>query len=162
MAEPGLLEQRGDRMTVDFRIRKAPSYRVASQRWKGPWSESRIHAEFRKVQAWAKAQGLRTGVWVFREPAERTWEVMVEVRGSARTSGPYRLRKVAASRVASVVFDPNVVAPRVVYHGISDWLRWRRKDGTIHRIGSYREVYSGDPWTNPKAWARTEIQVEVR
>ncbi len=149
-------------MTVDFRFRKAPKYRVAGLRWKGPWSEAKIRSNFRRVAAWAKRRGLRTGVWIFREPGKRQWEVLVEVAGSARSEGRIRLRTLSASRVASVVFDPDVVSATVVYHGLNDWLRWRRKDGAVKRVGSFREVYTGDPWSDPKVWARTEVQAEVR
>lgn len=149
-------------MTVDFQFRKAPAYRVASLRWKGPWSEARIRTNFRRIATWAKQHGLRTGAWLFREPGEKEWEVLIEVRGRARSDGPIRVRTLRATRVASVVFDPNAIAPRVVYHGITDWLRSRRKGKAIRRVGSYREVYHGDPWADKKAWAATEIQVEVR
>ena len=40
--------------------------------------------------------------------------------------------------------------------------RWRRKDKEIRRVLSSREVYSGNPWTDPKAWAKTEVQFLVR
>lgn len=149
-------------MTVDFRFLRAPKHRVASLRWKGPWSETKIRANFRRVAAWAEGEHLRTGVWIFREPGEREWEVMVEIRGTAHPPAPIRLKTLPAGRVASVVFDPEQVSPRVIYHGLSDWLRWRRKDRTIRAVGSYREVYADDPWKNPKAWARTEVQAEVR
>lgn len=149
-------------MTVDFRFRKAPKYQVATYRWKGPWSEAKIRSNFRMLAAWAKRQRVPTGVWIFREPGEREWEVSIELRAPASSSGDVRVRTLPASRVASVQFDPNVVSPRVVYHGVSDWLRWRRKEGEIKRVGSYREVYRGDPWADARAWADTEIQVEVR
>jgi len=149
-------------MTVDFSIRRTPAYRVAALRWKGPWSDARIHRQFLRVAAWAKQQGLRTGRWVFLEPAARTWEVAIEVRGRARPGGGIRLRSIPAGHAASVTFDPKVVAPAVVYHGLTDWLRWRRKDRTIRSAGAYREVYVGDPWKDPRAYARTEVQVVVR
>jgi hypothetical protein len=64
--------------------------------------------------------------------------------------------------VASVVYDPKVIEPRVVYHGLTDWLRWRRKEGEIRSVGDYREVYTADPWTDAKAYAHTEVQIVVR
>jgi effector-binding domain-containing protein len=149
-------------MTVDFAFKKSPAYRVAALRWKGAWSDARIHAQFLRVAAWAKAHGLRTGKWIFLEPAERTWEVAVQVRGPARSGNGIRVRTMPGSRVASVTFDPGVVSPAVVYHGVHDWLRARRKDRTIARVGAYREVYGGDPWKDRRALARTEIQVLVR
>jgi effector-binding domain-containing protein len=149
-------------MVVDFKFKRAPRYRVAAISWKGPWNERRIRAQFGRISAWARGSGLRTGKWIFREPGARRWEVGIEVRGSARGQGDIRLRTFPASTVASVTFDPDVVSPAVVYHGVSDWLRWRKRDRTIKSVGSYRELYEGDPWRDAKVWSRTEIQVTVR
>ena len=64
--------------------------------------------------------------------------------------------------MARIVFDPDMVEPRVVYHGLSDFLRWRKREGEIRAIGDYREVYPGDPWKDRHALAHTEIQTVVR
>ena len=152
----------GGNVVVDFRLKRAPRYRVASIAWKGPWNERRIRANFDRVSAWARRAGLRTGKWIFREPGPRRWEVSVEVRGAARSEGPVRVHTLPAATVASVVFDPEVISPAVVYHGVTDWLRWRKKDHTIRSVGTYREVYDGDPWRKRSAWARTDVQVVVR
>lgn len=152
----------GKGMTVDFAFKRAPSYRVASIRWSGPWSDARIHAQFARVAKWAAKQHLRTGKWIFLEPGTRLWEVAIEVKGEARSSGGIRIRTFPAARVASVVLDPAVVSPRVVYHGLNDWLRWRRKDHEIRSVGVSREVYDGDPWRDPKAWSRIDVQFVVR
>jgi hypothetical protein len=64
--------------------------------------------------------------------------------------------------VARAVYDPEIIEPRVVYHGLSDFLRWRKKDHEIRSVGGYREVYSGDPWKDTRAYAHTEVQVGVR
>jgi len=149
-------------MTVDFSWGKSPSLRVASIAWKGPWNERRIRSQFERVERWARAQGVRTGRWIFREPGERSWEVAIEVRGRARGSGPVRTKTLPPAAFAHVVFDPDVVSPRLVYHGLSDWLRWRRKEKEIRSVVSSREVYSGNPWKDPKAWARTDVQFVVR
>ena len=149
-------------MVVEFRLKRTPAMRVASLSWKGPWNERRIRAQFGRLVAWARSRRLRTGQWIFREPANRTWEVALEIRGAARSDGPIRVRTYPAATVASVVFDPAAVSPAVVYHGITDWLRWRRKDKTIRSVGTYREVYRADPWRHPAAWARTDVQVVVR
>lgn len=149
-------------MTVDFRWKRAPRYRVASISWKGPWSDRRIRSQFDRLASWARRSGLRTGKWIFREPASRRWEVSIEVRGPARSQGDIRVHTLPPATVASVVFDPEVVSPVVVYHGVSDWLRWRKKDRTIRAVGTYREVYDGDPWRRRAAWSRTDIQVVVR
>ncbi len=149
-------------MTVDFAYRRAPAYRVAYVRWKGPWSDAAVRRHFRAVADWARRKGLTPGRWIFREPDERSFEAAIEVRGTARSDRSVRLRTIRASTVASVVFDPEVVSPRVVYHGLIDWLRWQRKDGTIRSTGDYREVYAADPWRDAKAYARTEVQIVVR
>jgi effector-binding domain-containing protein len=149
-------------LVVDFKIKRSPTYRIASITWKGPWNEQRIRAQFSRIDRWAKREGLKTGRWVFREPGTRTWEVGIEVRGAARAEPPIRLRTLPACSVASVVFDPKLVSPAVVYHGVSDWLRWRKRDKTIKSVGSYRELYDRDPWRHAEAWAHTEVQVVVR
>jgi len=149
-------------VVVEFRLKRTRAMRVAALKWKGPWSERRIRAQFGRLVAWAHSHRLRTGQWIFREPAHRTWEVALEIRGTARSEGSVRVRHYPAATVASVVFDPRRVSPAVVYHGITDWLRWRRKDKTIRAVGTYREVYRADPWRHPAAWARTDVQVVVR
>jgi len=149
-------------MAVDFVFKKVPSYRVASISWKGPWSDRSVRSHFLRVKKWAGARKLRTGKWIFREPDERTFEVAIEVKGPSRSEGGVRIRNIRAATVASVVFDPDVVEPRVVYHGLTDYLRWRRKDHTIRSIGDYREVYTGDPWTDRSAYAHTDVQIVVR
>jgi effector-binding domain-containing protein len=149
-------------MTVDFSFGKAPAVRVASLAWSGPWNEKRIRAQFGRIVAWAKSEGVRTGRWIFSEPGDRRWAVSIEIRGRARSGKGIRLRTLPAAHVAKVVFDPEVVAPRVIYHGLSDWLRWRRKDGEIRSVVSSREVYSDDPWRSARAWKNTEVQFVVR
>lgn len=149
-------------MTVDFVLKKAPSYRIAHLRWTGPWSDRELRKRFELVEKWAKEHGLRTGRWIFREPGERVWDVGIEVRGKARSQGRVRIQTLPAATVASILFDPEVVSPRVVYHGVTDWLRWQRKEKAIRSAGAYRELYEGNPWRVKRAWSRTEIQVVVR
>ncbi|HZY91425.1 MAG TPA: GyrI-like domain-containing protein [Thermoplasmata archaeon] len=149
-------------MTVDFAFKKAPAMRVATVSWKGAWNEGRIRKEFEGLARWVRAHKVRTGKWVFMEPGEAAWTVAIELRGNAKGDGKVRIRTLSASRVAAVAFDPKLVSPRVVYHGLSDWLRWRKKDGDIKRVLSSREVYSGNPWKDAAAWAHTEVQFVVR
>lgn len=151
-------------MPVDFVMKRAPKYRVASVRFVGPYKESRIRSEWEGLARWAKAKGLRTGKWIFSEDGsgpQYRFEVAIEVRGPATSEGKVKIRSLAASPVGSVTFDPEKVAARVLYHGMSDWLRWRKKEGVIKRIRAYREVYDGNPWRDARAWSRTEIQVLV-
>ncbi len=141
-----------------------PKYRVASVSFVAPYKESRIRAEWDGVARWAKSNGLRTGKWFFTEDESgRNYKftLAIEIKGKAKSGGKIRMRTLPASSAATVTFNPDVVSPRVVYHGLTDWLRWRKKDKSVKRVRSYREVYDDNPWTNPKAWAKTEIQVLV-
>jgi effector-binding domain-containing protein len=149
-------------MTVDFVLKRTPGLRLASIRWTGSYSEAEIRKRFAEVEKWAAAHHLRTGRWVFREPGERKWSVGIEVRGAARSEGRVKVRSLPACTVASVTFDPEVVSPRVVYHGLMDWLRWRRKEKKVKSVLSTREVYLGNPWKDARAWAKTEVQFVVR
>jgi DNA gyrase inhibitor GyrI len=149
-------------MVVDFAFKRTPAYRVAYIAWKGPWKDATIRRNFETVAKWAKGRGYGPGLWIFREPGTRRWETGVVVSARARAEGKIRIRKIPATRVASVVFDPEVVSPTVVYHGLTDWLRWRKKDKKIRRVVSYREVYRGNPWKDKAAYARTDVQFVVR
>jgi effector-binding domain-containing protein len=149
-------------MTVDFVMKKVPSLRVAVIRRTGPYSEAGIRRRFAEVERWVLDRRLRPGRWVFREPAARQWEVGVEVPVRARSEGRVKVRTLPATRVASVTFDPELVAPRVVYHGLSDWVRWRRKEKKIRSVLSTREIYLGDPWKDARTWSKTEVQFVVR
>jgi effector-binding domain-containing protein len=149
-------------MTVDFELKKTPSIRVAAIRWTGNHDERQIQKRFEEVEKWARARGLRTGRWIFREPNDRVFDMGIEIRGKAHSQGRVKVQTLPAATVARVRFDPNVVAPRVVYHGLADWLRWRRKEKEIRSIGLYREIYPGNPWRDKRAWARTEVQYVVR
>ncbi|MFZ1024564.1 MAG: GyrI-like domain-containing protein [Thermoplasmata archaeon] len=149
-------------MTVDFAFKRSPKYQVATLRWKGPWNEKQIRAKFDTLVSWAKRNHLRVGHWIFREPGNRTWEVCIEIKRRATPTRGIRLKTLAAATVARVVFDPDQVSPRVVYHGLNDWTRARRRDKEIKGVTSAREIYPGDPWRSPAAWKATEIQFVVR
>ena len=149
--------------TVDFVLKRVPACRVATLSWNGAWSESAIHSHFLQVQRWAEGQGLRTGRWIFREWwQKRRWQVSVEVKGKVRGDGKVRVQELPSTWVASVTFDPDQVSPRVVYHGLSDWTRWRKKEKDLRSVSYAREVYAGDPWKDRKAWSKTEVQFLVR
>lgn len=149
-------------MTVDFSFQKAGAMRVVTTSWKGAWNEARIRREFETLAKWAGTRRLRTARWVFLEPSPRRWTVAIEVRGRPQGGGRVRVRTLPAGRVAAVTFDPEVISPRVVYHGLNDWLRWRKRDKEITAVGASREIYAGNPWKDPKAWARTQVQFLVR
>ena len=149
-------------MVVDFAFKRAPKIRTVGVSWSGPWSDARIRKEFEGVAKWAAAHRLKTGTWVFQGDGERKFFVGIEVKGRAKADGRLRSRSFRATRVAQVEFDPEQVSPRVVYHGLNDWLRWRKKDKEVRSVGAYREIYSGNPWKDRKAWSKTTIQVVVR
>lgn len=159
-------------MVVDFGIRKAPEYRLATRTIRGPWpGDKSLRSEYGKLLEWAKKRGIKTGKWFFREfdedsrqTSKRRWEVGVEIRtkGTVRGAEGVLITTLPSSTVALVTFDPDSVSPRVVYHGLTDWLRMREKEGEYKISGPYREVYLADPWSNRRAWAHTQIQVPVR
>ncbi len=149
-------------MTVDFVFKKAPKFRLITARWTGPWNEKRIQKEFEALAKWAAAHKIRTARWVFMEPGDRQWLVGLEVPASVTGDRTVKVRSFPAARVAQVQFDPDIVSARVIYHGVTDWLRWRKKDKEIRSVGVYREVYPGNPWRDKSAWAKTTIQVVVR
>ena len=148
-------------MTVDFTFRKAPKYRVISFSWRGPWQEKRIQTEFEKLGKWAKERKLKTGKWIFLGSEEKH-EVAIEAKGKVKGDGRVRVKTLPASSVASITFDPDAVSPRVVYHGVTDWLRWRKKEKEIKSVLRYREVYTGNPWRDARAWSKTTVEVVVR
>jgi effector-binding domain-containing protein len=149
-------------MTVDFSFKRTPSYRVATLARKGGWDEKKLRGQFQTLARWARDHRLRTGRWIFFEPNARTFVAGIEIKGRATGQGPIRMRTLPAATVASVTFNPDDVSPRVIYHGLADWLRWRKKEKEIRRVISAREVYSGDPWSGPKVWSRTEVQFVVK
>jgi DNA gyrase inhibitor GyrI len=149
-------------MAVDFSIKNAPKYRVATVEWSGTWSDASIRSHFEDLAGSAREVGLKTGKWIFRELSEGKFQACIEVKGEARSNGKFRVRTLPPATVASVVFDPEEVSSRVVYHGLSDWTRWRKKEGEIKGVSSTREIYAGNPWKDKTAWARTEIQFVVR
>lgn len=158
-------------MVVDFEFKQDPAVTVAAIGYVGPFKENHLRKEFKELGSWAKGNGVRTGKWIFREidgpysrrpDNRRRWEACLEIRGKAKGRGRIRIKKLPATTVARVVFDPEKVSARLVYHGLNDWLRWRKKDRTIKAIGPSREVYAGDPWTNARAWSHAEVQFLVR
>jgi hypothetical protein len=149
-------------MVVDFAWKRTPSYRVATIVRVGPWREENLKPEFGELVKWAKRQQVRTGRWIFIERSHTRWEACLEVRGKCRAEGRIRLKTLPSERAASVVFDPDRVSSRIVYHGLIDWTRQRKRDGEIRRVSQIREVYPGDPWTNPRAWAQCDVQFLVQ
>ena len=127
--------------------------------------------DFKALSRWAKDQGLETGKWFFYElddpdtpEGSRRWEACIEIQGRPKAKLPkgVELKKLPAQLVASVVFDPEQVSTRLVYHGLEGWLQWRTKFREYEEAGPTREVYPGDPWRSREAWAKADVQVPIR
>ena len=147
---------------VDFAFGRAPRYRVASIVGKVPWTDAGLRASFRRLNKWAAVHRIRTGKWIVVSRSAKYWEACVEIKRPARGTGTIHVKVLPATTVATITFDPERVSPRVIYHGILDWLRWRRKAKQIKSVGLTREVYAADPWTNQDAWTRTTVEYVVR
>jgi hypothetical protein len=151
-------------MWTDFALKKVPSYRVAYVVRIGPWKEDNLRTEFGELSRWARKHRVRTGHWIFVDarPDHHRWEACLEVKSPAKAEGRIRLKTLPPTWVARVIFDPDVVSSRLVYHGLMDWTHWRRKYKEIRTVSGVREVYRGDPWKEKKAWANCEVQFTVR
>lgn len=80
----------------------------------------------------------------------RTWRLR------SSSEGKYGL---AMRELTQLGCEATHVVARLVYHGLMDWVRWRLKDKDFKKAGPAREVYLGNPWTNRRAWANTEVQI---
>ncbi len=149
-------------MVVDFAFKRAAGFTAATVSWKGTWNEKRIRTEFEGIAKRLAKAKVRSGRWVLESYGENNFIVAIEIQGRFKSAGRTRVRSFKPSTVATVQFDPDAVSPRVIYHGLSDWLKWRKKDREIKSIGRYREVYSANPWKNAKAWSTTTVQVLVK
>ena len=159
-------------MTVDIVIKKEPSYRVISKSFVGAYTGGDMgREEFRQLSSWIKEHGLKAGKWFFYElddpetpEGSRRWEACIEVHEKPKAKIPkeFEAKELPAQLVASVVFDPDQVTTRLVYHGLEGWLQWRTKFGEYEEAGPTREVYPGDPWRSRKAWANVDVQVPIR
>lgn len=149
-------------MVVDFRLKRVPRFRVASITRVGAWKQENLRAEFEELKRWARQQGVRTGHWIFFERGADRWEACLEFRGKARPTGRVRLKALDATHAAAVLFDPDQVSSSVVYHGLRDWTHEQKRMGSIKRVTGVREIYPGDPWRDPGAWAHCEVQFLVQ
>ncbi len=154
-------------MVVDIKVKQVPSYAVASLILYGPYGPNMFRAEFDHLVKWAKTNKLQTGKWIMRwldepkgKPASKVRsEACLEIKGKARIEGKIRIKKFPKHTVASVVFDPEKISPRLVYSGIYGWLRYSDFQATRSPA---REVYTQNPWANSHAWANAEVQVPVK
>jgi DNA gyrase inhibitor GyrI len=160
-------------MFVDIVLKHDRKYNVIAKGKVGPYiGANNLRAEFRALTKWAKKNNVKTGKWLFYEldgpdvaSSKRRWEACLEVIGKLpKDKLPTRdisYKTLPGLFVASVTYDPDKFSSRLVYHGLECWLEWRTKYGELRENGPTREVYIGDPWTSPKAWANSEVQVPV-
>jgi effector-binding domain-containing protein len=155
-------------MVVRIRVKPVRSYRVASMLRVGPYSSNMLRAEFTQLKNWAKRRELRTGTWFLyfidepggRRPANKLRsEACLEIKGKAvKSEGKVKVKKLPKQTVASVTFNPDKISPSLVYAGIWGWIQWRN----YKAAGLSREVYSGSPWKDKRAWANTEVQLPIK
>jgi len=152
-------------LAVDIVIKQTPSYKVASLEKVGAEGSEPLRREFSELVKWAKKNKVKTGRWIFnffeagRTPDRYRFEACLQIKGNPKPEGKIKIKTLPRLTVASVKFNPDHVAPRLVYNGVYGWLD---ENETYKVSGSFsREIYFGNPWTNAWAWARTEIQVPV-
>jgi len=152
---------------VDFKVKTAPRYKVAYIMHVGPYTGQNMwRREFSQLVKWAKKRKVHTGKWIMyyidewgkRPERKRRSVACLEIRGKAEPEGKIKIMTLPRLKVASVTFDPDKVADRLVYYGIEGWLQY----GPHRQAGRSREVYFGSPWTNHRAWANAEVQVPIK
>jgi effector-binding domain-containing protein len=154
-------------MKVDFKVKVAPSYKVAYVIHIGGYTGPNMwRVELSQLSKWAKKRRIRTGKWIMyfidqwgkKPDSKRRSAACLEIKSKAKPEGKIGIMKLPKQSVVSVTFDPDKVADRVVYHGIEGWLQYR----PFKETGPAREVYIGSPWTNARAWASCEVQVPIK
>ncbi|HUK27864.1 MAG TPA: GyrI-like domain-containing protein [Candidatus Acidoferrales bacterium] len=155
-------------MKVDFTVKNAPSYKVAYILRYGPYAgQDTWRSELTQIERWAKRNRIRTGKWIVyfidkwtaKSQKKRRSIAAIEIKGKGKPQAKIRLMKIPRQKVVSVTFDPNNISADLVYLGIEGWLEESR---TYTQTTRSREVYNGNPWTNPNAWANCEVQVPIR
>ena len=154
-------------MIVDIKVKQVPGYTVASLIHYGPHGADMFRNEFSQLVKWANKNKLTTGKWIMRwldEPSKKPAskirsDACLEIKGKARTEGKITIKKFPKQTVVSVTFNPEKVSARLVYSGIYGWIRYSDYEATDSPA---REVYSGSPWLNPRAWSNAEVQVPVK
>jgi effector-binding domain-containing protein len=154
-------------LTVDFRLKVAPSYTVAYIIRLGGYSGPNMwRKEFNLLQRWAKKRRIRTGKWIMyfidewgtKPNSKRRSVAALEIKTKAKPEGNVKIMRLPRQRVVSVTFDPDKISSQVVYHGIEGWLQYR----PFKESAPSRELYYDSPWTNKRAWANCEVQVPIK
>jgi effector-binding domain-containing protein len=154
-------------MKVEFKVKTAPSYKVAYILHIGPYHDHDMwRPEINQLERWAQKRKLRTGKrimffldkWSKRTEKRRRSVACIEIKGKAKPEGKITMMKIPKQKVVSVMFDPDQVSADVVYYGLEAWLEYC----PYKQAARSRELYNGNPWTNPRAWANCEIQVPLK
>jgi len=154
-------------MKVDFKVKIAPSYNVAYIiRFGGHIGQDMWRSEFGQLEKWAKRRKLATGKrimyfidkWGEKPNRQRRSVAAVEIKSKAKPEGKIQIMKLPRHKVVSVTFDPDKVSEELVYHGLEGWL----ESSPYKQAARSRELYDGNPWTSPRAWANCEVQVPLK
>jgi effector-binding domain-containing protein len=154
-------------MKVEFKVKTAPSYKVAYILHIGPYTNQNMwRPEFNELVKWAKKRKLRTGKWIMgfldkwseKTEKRRRSVACIEIKGRAKAEGKIKIMKIPKQKVVSVIFDPDKVSADVVYYGLEAWLEYC----PYKQAARSKELYDGNPWTNPRAWANCEVQVPLK
>lgn len=155
-------------MKVEFKVKTAPSYKVAYILHIGPYAHSHDmwRPEINQLEKWTQKRKLRTGKrimffldkWSKKTEKRRRSVACIEIKGKAKPEGKIKMMKIPKQKVVSVMFDPDQVSADVVYYGLEAWLEYC----PYKQAARSRELYNGNPWTNPRAWANCEIQVPLK
>jgi len=155
------MRKRSD-MVVDIVIKNAPKFRVASLERTGFEGRDPLRREFSDLEKWARKTKAKTGryIFYFEEAGKGKYrlEACLEVKGNPKPEGKIKIKELPKQSVASVKFNPDKVAPRLVYNGIYGWLG-ENDEGYKESTSYSREIYAANPWTSSWAWSRAEIQV---
>jgi effector-binding domain-containing protein len=151
-------------MAVDIKVKNTSGYKVASLERTGRGGSEPLRSEFKELEKWAKKNKVKTGDYLCffheagRSPENYRFEACLEIKGNPEAEGKIKIKELPKLMVASVKFNPDKIASRLVYNGVYGWLD--ENDEGYKVAGSYsREVYPGNPWTSSWAWTRAEIQV---
>jgi len=96
--------------------------------------------------------------WNERSQRKRRSVAAIEIKGKAKPEGKIQIMRIPRQKVASVIFDPDKVSEELVYHGLEGWL----ESSSYKQAARSRELYDGNPWTNPRAWTNCEVQVPLK
>jgi effector-binding domain-containing protein len=157
-------------MKVDFKVKSAPSYKVAYILHYGPHTGPNMwRPEFNQLEKWTKKRKLRTGKWIMgfldkwseKSQKNRRSVACIEIKGNVKPEGKIRIMKIPRQKVVSITFDPDKISADLVYHGLEAWLQYSHEHHYKQARRS-RELYDGNPWTNHSAWANCEVQVPLK